>query len=335
MNRRKALINLGLLGTAIAGVSFFHMNNREAEILNKEKGEIFADLHMHGPIGFHPHWLNVQGYQNKNLLKLISEECFKKNIGICSITSEEFEIPKNSIHDRFAYLVDESRNLPKEYKISKLDDVAIIVEREDKRTIIVNSQTVIVMQPVDKDKKRFSHLVIGSNQVPNKLSLEDTIKYCQDKALIQIAEQPYLEEEFGGSGIGEELLKKYLKDYDAIEVHNAQFFVPSLFQFLPVIGKYNNSVNEKAKEFSKLYNKPCIAVSDAHRIEDLGISYTILNFEPDLTNGSNFISSLKKAIKNTSPLNPRIETGYESLLGFLDYAMKLQEGIKNKDKYGV
>ncbi len=63
-----------------------------------------ADLHMHGPIGFQEYWLKVQGYQDKNILREIVDICFKKEIDICAITSQEMEIPSSSIHDRFYQL---------------------------------------------------------------------------------------------------------------------------------------------------------------------------------------------------------------------------------------
>lgn len=53
---------------------------------------IRADLHMHGPIGFQPYWLRIQGYEGKNLLKLIADVCIARKINLCSITSDAFEI---------------------------------------------------------------------------------------------------------------------------------------------------------------------------------------------------------------------------------------------------
>ena len=65
---------------------------------------IKADLHMHGPIGLQKYWLKSQGYGITNPLEEISKHCFDKNIEICAITSDENEIPRNSVHDRFNWL---------------------------------------------------------------------------------------------------------------------------------------------------------------------------------------------------------------------------------------
>ena len=60
-------------------------------------GIIRTDLHMHGPIGFQPYWLKKQRYAGKNLLKLISDEAFRKRITITAITSQADEIFPGSV----------------------------------------------------------------------------------------------------------------------------------------------------------------------------------------------------------------------------------------------
>ena len=135
--------------------------------------KIKADLHMHGPIGFQKRWLELQGYNKPgtNLLKLIADTCFERGIDLCAITSEEFEIPKGSVHDRFDYLVKEARYLPKEYEHDKKADILLSVEKQGRLVYIINGQTVIAYD----GKRRVDHLVVGSNQVPNKRHLGETI----------------------------------------------------------------------------------------------------------------------------------------------------------------
>ena len=91
-----------------------------------------ADLHMHGPIAFTPYWLEAQKYYEKNLTKEIVDTAIEKGIGLTAITSEFDEIPKNSIHDRFKYMMREAVYLNLEYKIHKIGekDMAFIVERQ-------------------------------------------------------------------------------------------------------------------------------------------------------------------------------------------------------------
>lgn len=324
ISKRKFLKNslLGLAGLTISGLAYDEYFADPIMRPKPKQGEIFTDLHMHGTIGFQPYWLKVQEYEGRNLLKLIADKCFKRDIGLCAITSEEFYIQKDSVHDRFGYLVNEAKILPREYKVEKLDDIALVIEKDNKQVIIVNSQTVIVINPGKEEKIRLDHLVIGSNQVPNQMSLYDTLRYSQDNGLIQIAEHTYVREHFG---LGEELLEKYLDYYNAIEIHNAQLFIPLL----------NRWANEKARRFALSHNKQGVANSDAHRIEDLGVAFTKLNFQPNLSNGEKFLESLKNAITLLDPKNPNTYNGYESIIGSWDYRAKFTYGIGNREKYGV
>ncbi len=302
----------------------YEVNKEELSEFKKLIGIIQADLRMYGPIGFQRYWLRVQGYENKNLLKLIADTCFHKELDICAITSEEFDIPKDSVHDRFNYLVNESRFLPNSYKADKLDNIALIIEKENKKTIILNSQAVIV----DENGERLRHIVIGSNQLPNKKSLEYILKYCQDKELIQIASNPYTQ-----FGMGERRLEKYLDYYDAIEAHNSQFIIPENLEFIPIIGKYNKKFNRVAKDLAIKNKKPYIAVSDAHRIEDLGISYIYFNKKLSLSNGKIFINDLKNIIRNNEFEKMK---RYEPILGLADWYLTFIMGISiNRKEKGI
>jgi len=231
-----------------------------------KKYTIKADLHMHGPIGFQDYWLNKQNYADKNLAKEITDNAMKREIGMTAITSEAFKIDSGGIHDRFNYLIKEAKSLPKtDYTHDKLGnkEIAFAIERkkEGKKLIIVNGQTAIV-----KEKgKRLDHLVIGSNKIPNKKSLKETINYCKSKGMIQIAEHPLCTSHLG---IGEEILLDSLEEYDAIEGHNSQLILPSITFFK----NYSHKLNNLTKEFAESHKKPWIATSDAHRIKDVGLS---------------------------------------------------------------
>jgi len=90
-----------------------------------------ADLHMHGPIGFEPHRLRQQGYEGKHLLKLIADQCFKKNITICALTSESDQVDEEGVilrnipAERLGFLVNNyMTNLPHGYS-AKIQNINI------------------------------------------------------------------------------------------------------------------------------------------------------------------------------------------------------------------
>ncbi len=243
-----------------------------------EKGTFRADLHNHLLIGFEPSFVVAQGYKGKNLTQVFYEKAKKRRIDISAITSQQHEIPRHSVHDRFYQLFTDAISLPPEYSVELMGSNIMIIQKRGEETskplFIVNGQTVIVDEP--REKRYIDHLVIGSNAVPNHKSLQDTINYCQDKGLIQIAEHPYLKEHFG---IGQERLEKHLEDYDAIEGFNAQMIWPKFMKIIPGIGIANRDVNEKAKQFALERGKPYIATSDTHSPECIGVSHTIFESE--------------------------------------------------------
>src|SRR3989344_6411884 len=106
--------------------------------------KIKADLHMHGPIGFQKHWLRDQGYGRKNLLELIADSCLDKGITMTAITSDEDEIPINSIHDRFNYLKNKfAGTLPDGYEFGTFGKNIGLIRRSDGGILyLLNAQNV-------------------------------------------------------------------------------------------------------------------------------------------------------------------------------------------------
>lgn len=256
--------------------------------------KIKADLHVHGPIGFQPRWLKLQGYRGKNLLKEIADKCFDGNINVCAITSDEDKIPKGSVHDRFGQLKEVySRDLPEQYETDTLGDNVLIVSRKHGgKVYIVNSQTVRIKK---EGKGHIDHLVIGSNQILNGKNLDYTLKNIQQEGLISIAEHPLC---VAHRGIGREKLEEILPYIHAIEGHNSQLIIASLFSKLPVFRGYKKNINEMTQKFARKHGKPWISTSDAHRIEDIGISY--IEFDSRFFNtasGERFLESLKSIIR--------------------------------------
>ena len=285
--------------------------------------EIRADLHMHGSIGFQPYWLRKQGYAGKNLLQLITDECFSKGITICAITSQADEILKGSVHDRLGCLRDyEAGLLPKEYSTDTIGHNILVVEKGNDKVYLVNGQTAMPKE----DGKRYDLLVVGSNQVPNFKSFRDTLNYGKDHGLIQIAEHPYVETH---RGMGRELLESYINNFDAIEGHNSQAIFSNLMTKLPKIGamfsRAGRKMNELAQETAKRYNKSWIATSDAHQIEDLGISYISWDNEIDDSSEDGFFASLQNRIRSN---RFRAECNYESVFQWFKWIGIFQIGCK-------
>src|SRR3989344_9618481 len=135
-----------------------------------------ADLHYHGAIGFQPYWLKLQGYSGINLAEAIISEAERKNIGLIGLISEDFEIPKGDLErDRFSRMLHDIKKL-NDYDFGAWDDAALIVRGKNSPIIILNGQTVVV----NDGGRRYDHLVLGSNQVPNSRNLADTMRYCKE-----------------------------------------------------------------------------------------------------------------------------------------------------------
>lgn len=265
-----------------------------------------ADLHYHGTIGFHEPWMSLQGYNGKNICELVLNSAVKKGIDIIVITSEQNRIVKNSCHDRFNYLFSKAQNLSDKYSFDKLGskDIAFYLERKEdgKKLFVLNGQTVVVRE----GDKRFDHLVIGSNQVSNGMNLIDTLCFGHSEGLLQIAEHPYMLAHFG---IGDKL-EEYLSQYDAVEGHNSQMILP--------FGSISKKSNELAQILAKQKNKPWIATSDGHRVQDVGVSY--ISFD-DFTfdNEEQLLRGLKQKVY---PGNFENHCEYQNLFGWADWVSK-------------
>jgi len=250
------------------------------------------DLHNHGVISLHPDWLNLQGYEGQNILQLWARRCMEKGIGICAVTSEEFQIPLNSHHDRLNYLIEQfAKNMTVIYKHDRVGKNALVVEKNGSKVYFVSGQTVAVQD----HGKRLDHLVLGSNQVPNGKSLKNTIQYGKDHGLIQIAEHPFADGHFG---IGEERINQHLADYDAIEGFNGELAIPEFLSWIPKLGEHNKGKNKKAKEFALKNGKPHVASSDAHSIAETGYAYIVTQSEIRTDSDLHLIEDLKDVLKS-------------------------------------
>jgi len=291
-----------------------------------------ADLHYHGMIGMHEPWLSMQGYEAKNLMGLVYDAAMEKEVDVIAIISERGEdIIKGSEHDRFNYLFREAERLPKHYfRFKKLGDkdIAFIFEKDSKnrQLIVLNGQTVAV----NEGGKRYDHLVIGSNQVPNGKPLLETLEYCKENRLIQILEHPFYESHFG---LGERLAEEYLKYYDAVEGHNSQMTWPEWLSWVPMVGKANKGVNTRAKKFAWKHSLPWIADSDGHRIKDVGISnIEFSESRLDVSNEEKLLASLKRLIRQDNFEN---NPGYQTIPDWLSWTGQFIYGVAKGEKREV
>lgn len=89
---------------------------------------------MHGAIGFQPYWLREQGYSGKNLLQLLADQCFARDIKICAVTSQEDHIPPLSVHDRFGILREvEAPLCLRDIRLSQLAGIFLLSEKIAKK----------------------------------------------------------------------------------------------------------------------------------------------------------------------------------------------------------
>lgn len=272
------------------------------------------DLHNYGLIGFQPTpWLFIQNYHSPPniILEKIVYQCFKKEIDVCGITSKEFKIPKESIHDRFGYLVKKSKELPHSYKCDEIKDTALIIEKDSKKVILLNVQGVI---SYGSKGERIDFLVIGDNSIENESDLSKAINETKEGGLISMIHHPLLTNEMY-CGMPEKELEKFNSYFDAIVTHDAQTPFPiNLFTYFK---------REDAKIFASVNKIPQVAVSGSHRIEDIGTSYIEYNGILNLSNKDKLLDSLRVAIQNGKPIENDI-----SLIAFLDWYLKFKKGCK-------
>ncbi|MCH7568080.1 MAG: hypothetical protein IIA87_01545 [Nanoarchaeota archaeon] len=284
------------------------------------------DLHMHGPIGYHPYWLRSQGYKGKNLLQLHTDICLERRIDLCAITSEDFHIPKlipSCPADRFGCLASYAESLPEDYE-PEVGENIISVKKGQRKVKFLNAQAVIVKE----NGKRFTHVVIGSNQVPNGEDFEHTIDYASRRGLIQLLGNVGLESHFGvGLKRAQELLKEFGDQIHAIEGYDAQMILPRRLSRLPKIGQYSMEANDLAQKFAEDNDMCWIAISNAHWIESAGMSNIISNERLDESSERALFTDIGKVLKLGKFEN---ETKPESYRALLSWLLRFQWGIRGK-----
>jgi hypothetical protein len=226
-----------------------------------------ADLITYGGvIGFQTPWLIAQGYAGRNILKLLVDESIKKDIDVVPVMSmhDIKKIPRGSIHDRYGLLLESSQNLPANYFTKKIGENAFTITKGEKTIYILNGQGVITQ---DKKGKTGDFWVIGTNQIQNRLSLEESLSYGKD--LIKIAP----------SGI---------KPWTIKEPRNVSKFFDAI------------CYDDMADKFAQI---PLINTSRAHTIKEIGTRYIEFKNNFQINKEEDILQGLKDVLKKGNYLN--------------------------------
>lgn len=222
-----------------------------------------ADLVTYGAHGFHSPWPRVQRFDQKEIARRYAEACLKRNIGLCGITSCQYEIVPNSPDDRFHFVENQARLLPSPFKYHPIGENIFMLNRHGTEIYFVNSQTVIT----DLKGNRLDFTLIGTNNFPSRLKFEDVMKQASSNpSLTYLARYP----DFMNSMEGVEALMEFGRQFSAIEGHVPDRCLPTLCKYLPALGVNSKAWNKEAQRHAHRVRKPWVSISRAHRFEDIG-----------------------------------------------------------------
>lgn len=273
-----------------------------------------ADLYTYGGrISFDNLFRFLQGDLFRcypSILQSIIHQAQKKDldvIGIASLDTKTF-VPVGK-QNRFAYLTDEARTLPKDYTHDKIGKNILAIENKGKVIYLVNAQGVCTL---DEKGIRRDFIAIGNNKVYYPIKLKDALKRCQDDGLIILAKQ-HLEHLYGL----EEKVEEFRDYFDGLSFSA-------------------EASRERAKKIichSKEIGLPVVAVSGAHTFGNIGRGYIEIQKDAiNLSNDKKFLESLKKTIKNKDYKNQGEfanffqNAGWKIPLGL--YSLGWEAGIK-------
>lgn len=248
------------------------------------------DLNHYGLIGFQKEWRSLQGETGKNLLERFVDDCINSGVDGCAVTSEEYKIPRGSVHDRFGILKKIALHQPTnlsfhkdelgpEYISYQVSDNHLVIEKNTKKIYLLNSQVARVRE---RDEK-IAILIVGDNNFQDQQSFSDSIEYLSRNDVVVIPKKLTQHGSLPAHhSKATDVLLKYGKFYDAVIGYNAQ---------------QNRPLNEKFKEFSLMLQKPYVAISGKHSFSGCGTCIDIN--DPFISNDSKrFIGSLKSAISH-------------------------------------
>lgn len=287
-----------------------------------EKNGTFIDLRSFGAIGFQdaPNglWLGKQNYRPQNtLLEKIIDACIKNEVDITAITTEDDIVLSGYPEDRFGFLAAQIKDLEYPYRCEKVDDALMVLEKDQKKVYLINSETV---HPAKGDNWGGVKVqVIGRNMIPRYTSLPELLKYCQKEGL------PTLLCNVGQSQESLAVAETHINSASAVITHDANNTFPRFINHIPFIsktlGKYSISSNKRAKDLiekvgAKNYLAG-IAVSSSHYLHQMGRAGIYVNTMPlELTSGNRFLHSLNVVLSSHIFEN---KESYNSILDVLKF----------------
>jgi len=289
--------------------------------------KIKSDLHIHGFCG----WttgpgqsiMRLVGDSRKRDLRSISDRCFRENqntlVGMINFNDNRYE-----------GLVNTRKRFPKNYQI--YDDhkkVFIGINNSDLWNFVLRGQEI----PTEKGHL----LIIGGEENIRSKKFKDVLKEAKDVGALRIVDHPLAEyglvgrifnkfannNEGGRYSLGEENLRKFKNEFDAIEVTNSNV---------------SHLINKTGKIASEL-NLPGIFTSDSHTLNKMFSSYMIFS-KLDFTNPESLKESLKEKIKSEdfsyhSGKNRKFENLLHAMAVVYNIVRQKTGIIKEKEEYIV
>ena len=257
------------------------------------KDNVIASIHIHTEFSGDPYLQRVK-------LEKVLNYAFKKNIGVLVITD-------SNNNKAFNYLINNYKELKNKFKfkINKVDDNLLIVEKDRKQ--------IIIPKAMEARSKEGHILLIGYKNInnPEDYTVEDLTDMAHYEGGIVIPAHPFIKK-FGG--MGREGLDKIKDDVDAVEVFNAQAIL------------YLKKFNNEAKEYADQNNLGKVCSNDSHDISGIAYSYMIIPKELiNLNDGKQFITSFKEFLnqtKNEKIYNAFAHEQYEPIPKVLTWVLR-------------
>lgn len=106
--------------------------------------------------------------------------------------------------------------------------------------------------------------------------------------------------------------------------HHAEHSLPKIARKIPFFGDMNRGLDDQADELADNLGLPKIAVSGAHRLQDIGTAY-INSQRISAKNTEEIMKSLKNILRQKSF---GVKTGRVPTRGILDWGLTFYMGIK-------
>lgn len=271
---------------------------------------IKVGLHGHILPDYGPRWKEILGYSpSDNLAKIAFDSCSRADIGIYTITDDEYE--RTNGRTRFAQVRDNAeKHLPRQnYVTGRLGENAFFVEEKsnpEKRIVFLAGQSLRVKDVSRKTglKREYEMLTVGRDGLDTFSSFDEAFHYLCEEGLPAIGEHLLA---YGHHGPMEnKRLLEYLGEgkFTAVE-HNAKLAMPSIALLIPPITKSlarlrgaTKSANFRLNSLEETFEVPIIATDDSDFPEHIGAAYTEFPRDRiDFSNGDSIVRSLTDLIE--------------------------------------